>query len=43
MMDLKTRLFIKQQLKKDKGTDYLLNRKSNAVFNSKLSHYILLS
>ena len=42
MMDLKTRLFINQhlirmlELKKGKGIDYILNWKSNGVYNSKL-------
>ena len=31
------------ELKKDKVTEYVLSRKSKGVFNSKLSHYILLS
>ena len=41
MMDLKTRLFNqptfdKLELKKDKGTDYVLCWKSKGVYNSKL-------
>ena len=40
MMDLKTCLFINQQLiyynKKGKGTDYVLSWKSKGVYNSKL-------
>ena len=31
------------ELKKDKGTDYVVNWKSEVVFNSGLSHCILLS
>ena len=37
MIDLKTRLFINQDLtKEDKGIDYVLSQKSNGVYNSKL-------
>ena len=41
MMDLKTGLFFQPtldtlELKKDKGTDYILSWKSNGVYNSKL-------
>ena len=42
MTDLKARLFINQhlipmlELKKGKGIDYILNWKSNGVYNSKL-------
>ena len=41
MMDLKIRLFIQPtldtlELKKDKGTDYVITWKSKGVYNSKL-------
>ena len=47
MMDLKLCFFIKQhltrELKKGKGTEYILSWKSKGVYNSKVKPYIVLS